>query len=471
MFFKPQHLHFTGIGGIGMSSIAEVLLNLGYKISGSDLRLSPLTERLVRLGATVYEGHAPENLVGAKALVVSSAVNPNNPEVLEAKRLGIPIIPRGEMLAELMRLKYGIAVAGSHGKTTTTSMVATILNQANLDPTVVVGGKVATMGGSNARVGHSDFLVVESDESDGSFLKLAPILAIVTNIDREHLDHYSSIEEIRAAFCEFVNKVPFYGMAILCLDDENVQQILPAVNRRVLTYGTSAQADLAVVDVCCADFSSEFRLRLRDRDLGTFSIGVPGIHNVLNATAAVAVGLELEVKPDVIRAGLAGFSGVDRRFQIRGKERGVTVIDDYGHHPTEIRATLEAARLCRFAQIHVIFQPHRYSRTMHLMDEFGRSFHNADTVRVLDVYAASEKPIEGVSGEILAERLRAFGHKGVEYTPDIDSAVASAAAVVKEGDVVLTLGAGNVWQAGDRLLERLREGALNVEAEQERRNV
>src|SRR5215467_5501683 len=406
MFFRPQHLHFTGIGGIGMSGIAEVLLNLGYEISGSDMKLSPITERLSGMGARVYEGHVASNVTGARALVVSSAVDEQNPEVQEARRLQIPVIPRGELLAELMRLKYGIAVAGSHGKTTTTSMTATILNYAGLDPTVVVGGRVGTMGGSNARVGRSDFLVVESDESDGSFLKLAPIIAVVTNVDREHLDHYPSLDDIRDAFIEFVNKVPFYGAVIVCLDDANVQGILPAIRRRTITYGTTAQADIEAAEIACGHFSTDFRLRYRSADLGPFHLRIPGQHNVLNAMAAVAVAMELEVKPETIREALATFSGVDRRFQVRGREAGVTVIDDYGHHPTEIRATLEGARQCGFKHIHVLFQPHRFTRTFHLMDEFGRSFHQADSVFVLDIYAASEAPIEGVTAEVLVERIR-----------------------------------------------------------------
>lgn len=455
MFFKRQHLHFTGIGGIGMSGIAEVLLNLGYVISGSDLKLSPITGRLATLGATIYEGHAAANVAGARALVVSSAVDEHNPEVQEARRLQIPVIPRGELLAELMRLKYGVAVAGSHGKTTTTSMTATILNHAGLDPTVVVGGKVGTMGGANARVGHSDFLVVESDESDGSFLKLAPILAVVTNIDREHLDHYATLDDIRAAFIEFVNKVPFYGAAIVCLDDDNVQSILPAIRRRTITYGASAQAALEAGEIDCGAFSSDFTLRYRQHDLGRFHLSVPGRHNVLNASAAAAVALELEVPPDRIREALASYSGVDRRFQIRGKERGITVIDDYGHHPTEIRATLAAARLCGFRHIHVLFQPHRYTRTFHLLDDFGRAFHQADTVFVLDIYAASEQPIEGVTGEALAERIRQFGHRSAAYAESIDRGVEALLDVARDGDAVLTLGAGNVWQAGDLLLARL----------------
>jgi len=457
MFFRPQHLHFTGIGGIGMSGIAEVLLNLGYQISGSDVKLSPITERLSGMGATVYEGHQSSNVQGARALVVSSAVDEQNPEVQEARRMQIPVIPRGELLAELMRLKYGIAVAGSHGKTTTTSMTATILNYAGLDPTVVVGGRVGTMGGANARVGRSDFLVVESDESDGSFLKLAPIIAVVTNIDREHLDHYPGLAEIRAAFIEFVNKVPFYGAVIVCLDDPNVQGILPEIRRRTITYGTTSQADIEAMDVGCGHFASDFRLRYRSADLGRFHLGIPGRHNVLNAMAAVAVAMELEVKPDTIREALATFNGVDRRFQVRGKERGVTVVDDYGHHPTEIRATLDGARLCGFRRVHVLFQPHRYSRTHLLMDEFARSFHQADTLFVMDIYAASEKPIEGVTAESLVERIRQFGHRGVEYVGTMERGIDALVGVAQDDDLVLTLGAGSVSQAGDKLLARLKE--------------
>ncbi|MBZ5593363.1 MAG: UDP-N-acetylmuramate--L-alanine ligase [Acidobacteriia bacterium] len=456
MFFGAQHLHFTGIGGIGMSGIAEVLLNLGYTISGSDLKLTPVTDRLAKLGATIYEGHQAGNVAGAKALVVSSAVDEQNPEVQEARRLQIPVIPRGELLAELMRLKYGIAVAGSHGKTTTTSMVATVLNHAGLDPTVVVGGKAAAMGGSNARVGKSDFLVVESDESDRSFLKLAPILAVVTNIDREHLDCYSSLDDIRGAFIEFVNKVPFYGAVILCVADENVQSILPAVKRRMVTYGRSAQADIEVLDVRLGASGSDFRVRLKDADLGEFHLAVAGEHNVLNALAAIGVALELKVAPDVIRAGLAQFNGVERRMQVRGKERDITVIDDYGHHPTEVRATLAAARLCGYRRIHVIFQPHRYTRTYHLMDEFARSFMQADQLYVLDIYAASEKPIEGVTAEVLVERIRQFGHHSVQYAGTIDRAVEAVLAASEPGDAVLTLGAGSVWRAGDLVLDGLR---------------
>ncbi|MBZ5586376.1 MAG: UDP-N-acetylmuramate--L-alanine ligase [Acidobacteriia bacterium] len=459
MFFRPQHLHFTGIGGIGMSGIAEVLLNLGYQISGSDLKLSPTTERLAAMGARIYEGHDAANVGAARALVVSSAVDEQNAEVQEARRLQIPVIPRGELLAELMRLKYGIAVAGSHGKTTTTSMTATILAYAGVDPTVVVGGKVGTMGGSNARVGKSDFLVVEADESDGSFLKLAPIIAVVTNIDREHVDHYPTLETALSAFTEFVNKIPFYGAAILCLDDPNVQAILPAVNRRTITYGTTAQADMEAGDIGFGHFASDFRIRYRNADLGRFHLSLPGRHNVLDAVAAVGVAMELGVKPDTIREALSTFSGVDRRFQVRGKERGITVIDDYGHHPTEIRATLESARLCGFRRINVLFQPHRYTRTYHLMDEFARAFNQADNLFLMDIYPASEPPIPGVTAEALVERIRQFGHRGAEYVGTLDRGVEALLGAAREGDLVLTLGAGNVWQAGEKALERLREGA------------
>jgi UDP-N-acetylmuramate--alanine ligase len=455
MFFKHQPVHFVGIGGIGMSGLAEVLLELGYPVSGSDLRATPITDRLASKGAQIKEGHAAANIGEAKAIVVSSAVRSDNPEVQEARRRGLPVIPRGELLAELMRLKFGIAVAGSHGKTTTTSMVAAILSHAGKDPTVVVGGKVGMMGGANARLGKSDYLVVESDESDGSFLKLAPIVAIVTNIDREHLDHYTDIEQIRKSFAEFVNKVPFYGAAILCLDDDNVQQILPSINRRTITYGTTAQADLRISQANTGHLASEFQLEYRGRGLGTFRLRLPGMHNILNATAAVAVGLELELHVENIREALEQFSGVDRRFQVRGTVRGITVIDDYGHHPTEIRATLAAARACRYSHVHVLFQPHRYTRTQSLMDDFARAFHQADTVHVMDIYAASEAPIPGVSAEVLVERIRAFGHRGAKYVGPMDAGIESVVQAAASGDAIVTLGAGSVSQAGEKILAAL----------------
>ncbi len=442
-----------------MSGIAEVLLNLGYTISGSDLKLSPTTDRLTKLGAVVFEGHDAKNLGGAKALVVSSAVNEANPEVREARRLGIPVIPRGELLAELMRLKYGIAIAGSHGKTTTTSMVAAILSHAGMDPTVVVGGKAAAMGGSNARVGKSEFLVVESDESDGSFLKLSPILAVVTNIDREHLDHYADIGVIRSAFTEFVNKVPFYGAAILCLDDENVQAILPDVRRRKLTYGRSSQADYQPGETVSEGMQSTFRLRTPTADLGLFRVNSPGAHNVLNATAAVAVALELGIKLEVVREGIEKFTGVGRRFEVKGEVDGIRVVDDYGHHPTEILATLAAARSCCSGRVHVLFQPHRYTRTMHLMDDFARAFHSADRVVLLNIYAASEKPIEGITAEALAARMREFGQRDVTYAATDEEGVKEIVNGAKSGDLIVTLGAGSVSQLGEKILQGLRANA------------
>jgi UDP-N-acetylmuramate--alanine ligase len=459
MFFKPQHVHFVGIGGIGMSAIAEVLLTLGYQVSGSDAKLSPITERLTKLGATVQVGHRAENVSGAKAVVVTSALDPANPEMAEARRLQIPVIPRGELLAELMRLKFGIAIAGSHGKTTTTSMVASILNTANLDPTVVVGGRVAAMQGSNARVGKSTFLVVESDESDGSFLKLAPILAVVTNIDREHLDHYASLEDIQDAFTEFVNKVPFYGAAVVCMEDANIQQIFPKIRRRTITYGRSAQVDLEIQNIRLGPSGSDFALRRHESDLGDFHLGVPGVHNVLNATAAAGIGLEVDVSVEKIREGLAAFSGVDRRFSLRGVENGVTVLDDYGHHPTEVKATLAAARLGGYKKIHVLFQPHRFSRTKFLMDDFAGAFNQADSLYLLDIYAASEEAIEGVNAKALVEKIRSFGHRSANYVANMDEGVAAIAAVAAPGDLIVTLGAGSVSQAGEKILEKLRGGA------------
>ncbi len=459
MFFKPQHVHFVGIGGIGMSGIAEVLLTLGYQVSGSDLRASATTERLSQLGASIEIGHRAENISGAKAVVVTSALDPGNPEVVEARRLQIPVIPRGELLAELMRLKFGIAIAGSHGKTTTTSMVASIFNTADLDPTVVVGGKVAAMQGSNARVGKSSILVVESDESDGSFLKLAPILAVVTNIDREHLDHYASLEAIEEAFTEFVNRVPFYGAAVLCMDDSNIQRIFPGVRRRTITYGRSAQVDLEIQNVNLEASSSTFSIRRHGSELGEFCLNVPGLHNVLNATAAIGVALEMDVALPKIMEGLAAFSGVDRRFSLRGTANGVTVVDDYGHHPTEVKATLAAAKLSPYAKVRVLFQPHRFSRTKHLLEEFGAAFHQADDVYLLDIYAASEQSLEGIHSQALVDKLRSYGHRSVHYAGDLEQGVEQIAAAAEPGDLIITLGAGNVSQAAGKILDKLREAA------------
>jgi UDP-N-acetylmuramate--alanine ligase len=461
MFFTARRVHFIGIGGSGMCGIAEVLLNLRYEVTGSDLRLSTVTERLERLGARVWEGHEAAHVGEAEAVVVSSAVGPDNPEVVEARRRQIPVIPRGEMLAELMRLKFGIAVAGSHGKTTTSSMIAAVLAGAALDPTLVVGGRLNGVG-SNARLGKGDFFVVESDESDRSFLHLAPILAVITNIDREHLDHYGTLDELKRAYTQFANRVPFYGSAIICRDDENVRDILPHLRRRVVSYGIEGgrpEADLVASEVRCGHFESAFRLRLLGSDLGEWRLQLAGRHNVLNAAAATTVGLELKIPPEKIRAALAGFRNVDRRFQVRGEVDGVTVVDDYGHHPTEIRATLAAARDCRYSRVFVIFQPHRYSRTALLGDEFARCFEGCDFLYVLDIYGAGEPVIEGVTSAALVEKMRAAGRTAVEYAPALGEILPRLAGQVEPGDLVLTLGAGNVWQAGEQFLALLRSRA------------
>src|SRR5262250_642002 len=404
-FRNFQRIHLVGIGGIGMSGIAEVLLTLGYSVSGSDVKPSTITERLQDLGATIFEGHKAANVEGAHVVVTSSAVKADNPEVVEAHKRKIPVIPRAEMLAELMRLKYGIAIAGAHGKTTTTSMVASVLGAAHLDPTFVVGGKV-NQAGTTARLGKGEYFVVEADESDRTFLLLDPVVAVVTTIDREHLDQYSSLADIQEAFTQFVNRVPFYGAAILCLDEPNVQAIIPEVKRPILTYGTSSQADLVISDIRLLGLESEFRLTYKGEDLGLFRLPhPPGIHNVRNAAAAAAVALYLNVPAELIREGLAKFAGVGRRFEIRGTVNDITVIDDYGHHPAEIRATLEAARGCKFNRLLVLFQPHRYSRTQHLWQEFTRAFNQADLLVITDTYAASEAPIPGVSSEALAAAI------------------------------------------------------------------
>ena len=466
MFAKIQRIHFVGIGGIGMSGIAEVLLNLGYKVSGSDLKSSAVTQRLEGLGASVFEGHAAENSSGAEVVVTSSAIAEDNPEVAEAHRLHVPVIPRAEMLAELMRLKYGIAIAGMHGKTTTTSMVAAVLAAGGLDPTVVVGGRVDALG-SNARLGKSHYLVAEADESDRSFLKLSPILALVTNIDREHMDCYRNMRDVKNAFLEFMDRVPFYGMVVACNDDPLLRRLLPQVKRRTLTYGTKRGSDFFIKLETDGGHEvvrdegrplSRFRVRYRKQDLGEFTLHVPGVHNILNATAAIAVGVGLDVGVEAIRAALDQFRGVDRRFHLRGQVAGVSVIDDYGHHPTEIKATLAAARECGFKKVHVVFQPHRYTRTRDLMEDFTSAFGGADSLFVLDIYAASEKPIEGINAEILAQRIREqMTPKTVQHVGSFADAVRLIAAVAQDGDMILTLGAGSVSQLGPMILEKLKE--------------
>ena len=457
MFAKIQRIHFVGIGGIGMSGIAEVLLNLGYKISGSDLKASPVTQRLADMGAQIFVGHGAENVAGSDVVVTSSAIVRDNPEVAEAARLHIPVIQRAEMLAELMRLKYGIAIAGMHGKTTTTSMVATVLAAGGLDPTVVVGGRVDAMG-SNARLGKSHYLVAEADESDRSFLKLSPILSVVTNIDREHMDCYRDMQDVEDTFVDFMNRVPFYGMVVVCADDAALRALLPRVKRRVVTYGASQDADFRV-EVSLANpkapGTNQFHVRYKDQDLGEFQLHVPGQHNVLNATAAIAVGVGLDISADHIREALLSFRGVDRRFQQKGSVRGVTVVDDYGHHPTEIRATLSAAKQAGFARVHVIFQPHRYTRTQLLMDDFATAFSDATTIAVLDIYPASEAPIPGITAEVLAQRIRERGARPAQYAPSFPDAINAAVTEARDGDLILTLGAGNVSHLAPQVLDCL----------------
>ncbi len=439
-----------------MSGIAEILLSLGMKVSGSDLRRGPVTDRLARLGATVYEGHEAGHVEGATVVVTSSAVTADNPEVVEARARKIPVIQRAEMLAELMRLKYGIAIAGMHGKTTTTSMVAAVLTAGGLDPTVVVGGRVDTMG-SNAKLGTTHYLVAEADESDRSFLKLSPILAVVTNLDREHMDCYHDMADVEQAFLAFMDKVPFYGAVTACVDNARLKTILPRAHRRVFTYGEAAEADYRLEFLEPRPSGrARFQVVTKAGPMGPFELNVPGRHNVLNATAAVAIAHQLEVEPKKIAEGLRQFRGVDRRFQERGVERGVRVVDDYGHHPTEIRATLAAARECTRGKIHVVFQPHRYTRTRDLLEEFATAFTDADTVTVLPIYAASEQPLPGITAEVLAGRIQ---RPRVRYAPDFAAAIAATTADAREGDLILTLGAGSVSQLGPQILAALTEPA------------
>jgi UDP-N-acetylmuramate--alanine ligase len=469
MFANIQRIHFVGIGGIGMSGIAEVLLTLGYRVSGSDLRHSPTTERLHKLGAQIFEGHRAGNVQGAEVVVTSSAISRENPEVAEARRLHLPVIQRAEMLAELMRLKYGIAIAGMHGKTTTTSMVASVLAAGGLDPTVVVGGRVDSMG-SNARLGTSQYLVAEADESDRSFLKLSPILSVVTNIDREHMDCYRDLDDVRNTFVTFMDRVPFYGTVVACTDNALLRNLLPRVERRVVSYGTNEDAAFRAVDIATEHATGEarthFGVHFDGRSLGRFELFVPGAHNVLNATAAIAVGMGLGIPVDKIREGVAQFHGVDRRFQLRGSAAGVRVVDDYGHHPTEIAATLAAARqwLGAEGKIHVVFQPHRYTRTYLLMDEFAAAFPDADRLLVLDIYAASEQPIAGVTGLALSKKILCRADRPAEFAASFDAAIDAVCEQARPGDMILTLGAGSVSQLGPRILEKLRSTQSAVSA-------
>jgi UDP-N-acetylmuramate--alanine ligase len=459
MFRKIQHIHLVGIGGSGMSGIAEVLLTLGYKVTGSDLSYSDTVRRLEELGGKIFIGHQDSHVGEAQVVVISSAVSPTNPEVVAARARPIPVIPRAEMLAELMRLKYGVAIAGAHGKTTTTSMVATVLAQAGLDPTMVIGGKVNALG-SHARLGRGDLLVAEADESDGSFLKLSPSIVAVTNLDREHLDHYGTMERVQDSFVEFINRVPFYGLAVLCADDDRLRALLPRVAKRYQTYGLKEPAgnltpDFFASDVTLKQGESEFRVRFRDRNLGPFRLSVPGIHNVSNALVAIAIALELDVATDLIRKGLAAFTGVERRFQRRGEKNGIMVVDDYGHHPTEIRATLAAAKQGWNRRLVILFQPHRYTRTRDLLEEFTHAFDQADVLLVTDVYPAGEAEIPGVTGETLADAIRAAGHPSVTWAGRKDQLAERTRPLLQSGDMVITLGAGDIWKVGPELLERL----------------
>jgi UDP-N-acetylmuramate--alanine ligase len=472
VFAKIQRIHFVGIGGIGMSGIAEVLLNLGYKVSGSDLKASAVTERLATLGATIFEGHSSENIAGAEVVVASSAIAADNPELAEARQLHVPVIQRAEMLAELMRLKYGIAIAGMHGKTTTTSMVAAVLAAGGLDPTVVVGGRVDAMG-SNARLGNSQYLVAEADESDRSFLKLSPILAVITNIDREHMDCYRNMRDVKRAFLDFTDRVPFYGTVVACNEDSLLRGIIQQIRRRVVTYGVRRGSDFMIkildgetgvtpggdarrsIDSAEDYPISHFTVAYKNQKLGNFRLHVPGLHNILNASAAIAVGVGLEIDIEHIRAGIEAFRGVDRRFQFRGAVGGIKVVDDYGHHPTEIRATLAAARQCGYNKIHVIFQPHRYTRTQLLMDDFATAFGDSDSLFLLDIYAASEKPIDGVTSNILARKIFEATGRAAMHASSFQDAVAAVTTVAQPGDMVLTLGAGSVSQIVPMIMEEL----------------
>ena len=459
MFRKTQQIHLVGIGGSGMSGIAEVLLTLGYKVTGSDLQPSDPTRRLEELGGRIFFGHQESNVGEAQVVVISSAVSAQNPEVMAAKAKQIPVIPRAEMLAELMRLKFGVAIAGAHGKTTTTSMVANVLAQGGLDPTMVIGGKVNALG-SHARLGRGDLLVAEADESDGSFLRLSPTIAAVTNLDREHLEHYGSMERINECFLEFINKVPFYGLSVLCADDDRLRALFPKIVKRYQTYGISepdgVRPDFFATDISLNQWGAEFRAQFRGRNLGPFRLAMPGRHNVSNALVAIAIGVELDVPVDLIRKALAAYTGVERRFHLRGEVNGIMVVDDYGHHPTEIKAVLSAAKEgWGGRRLVVVFQPHRYTRTCDLLEDFAKAFAQSDVLFLTEIYAAGEQPIPGVSGAKLAEIVRAAGHPSVTFVEQKDQLVEQVLPHLKSGDLVITLGAGDIWKTGPGLLARL----------------
>jgi len=455
MYFKKYHIHFVGIGGIGMSGIAELLLNLGYEVSGSDTKGSDITERLKGLGGAVHTGHSAEHVSGADVAVVSSAINAENPEVKAAHRLGIPVIPRAEMLAELMRLKYSVAVAGAHGKTSTTSIVAAVLGEGRLDPTVVIGGKLKGID-SNAVLGMGDFIVAEADESDGSFLKMSPTIAVVTNIDREHLDFYKDLEDIKNVFFDFIDRIPFYGLAVLCLDNEPIQDLIPKIKKRFTTYGMSTQADYQARNIRPEGLKTQFSLHHQGEDLGDIMLNLPGIHNVYNAMASIAVGFELNIPFETIKSALETLEGVQRRMEVKGVAQGITVVDDYGHHPTEIKTTLQAVKESwPDKRIILAFQPHRYTRTHALFDEFTRAFYQSDLMVVMPIYPAGENPITGVDSARLCEEIKAHGHKEVICMDGMESTLVYLKDVLRSGDLLLTLGAGDVWKVGTAILKEL----------------
>ncbi len=453
MYHKKYRIHFVGIGGIGMSGIAELLLNLGYQVSGSDLRRSEITQHLRAVGGAIFEGHHEDHITGADVVVTSSAVHPDNPEVVAARRDGVPVIPRAEMLAELMRLKYSVAVAGAHGKTTTTSIVASVLGAGGYDPTVVIGGKLKSIG-ANAVLGGGDFIVAEADESDGSFLKYSPTLAVVTNIDREHLDFYKDIDEIKEVFLDFIQRIPFYGTAVLCLDNEAVQDLIPRIEKRFTTYGLSAQADFQARDISFSGLKSRFTVHRMDECLGEVVLNLPGMHNVQNALASIVVGMELDIPFATVRSALETIEGVQRRMEIKGERDGVTVVDDYGHHPTEIKTTLQAAQEgWRGRRIVVVFQPHRFSRTKALFDEFTRAFYQSDLLLVLPVYSAGEAAIDCPTNADLCREIRSHGHREVFCVADFPETIGRLKEILKPGDVLLTLGAGDVHRIGESYLD------------------
>ncbi len=456
IFGKVKHIHLVGIGGIGMSGIAELLLNLGYFISGSDLRKTGVTEHLSDLGGKIFLGHGPQNVDGADVVVFSSAVKGDNPEIVEARERSIPVIPRAEMLAELMRLKFGIAVAGSHGKTTTTSMIASILTKGGFDPTVVIGGRLNIWGGSNARLGRSDFLVAEADESDGSFLALSPSIAVISNIDHEHIDFYRSMNNLRKTFVDFINKIPFYGRAILCVDDKEVQGLIPKLTKSYLTYGLNPQSDIRASVISKGGLNTTFDVTFKNRLVGKVTISIPGEHNILNALAAVGVGLELDIDFKYIREGLKDLGGLKRRFEIKDERDGILFLDDYGHHPTEIIATLSAAKECwPDRRLVVVFQPHRFTRTRDLYDKFVISFNQADFLIITPLYGAGEEPIPGVDSRVLYQGIKNHGHRAVTFCDSIEDSISLLLNQIRPGDLVLTLGAGDIHIVGEELLKRI----------------